>query len=500
MTTSEHTLTEHAAVKDLGRGVALVSLRARTPRVPTATINDDAHRVERRDADIIIRTPGGNGSQVLLAPTESMVVRKSLLGLVGGELLEDVGGADRFADAETALLDLQWRLNLLGHRVVAEEGPLPTGWSVSTPRARALRWKGVLTMIDTDLAMPLRGRLLSVAQVVAIAGSLDSSGTNTAVLDLQRSPGGDDVGDMVVPARGLAGSVGVDAALDDLAETRGVRKTIQDTRRVPRHLLLPLLRKALPTLLSPTGDDPAAALETASLMGLDQLLDDRLRVLTVCSDAEPSDRRCRVLSEELKGHVSHRIARTSTGIVSDDTRELPGWTADQVAWADVIVLEGVTLDDAPGAASSGLPLVADLTTLDVTGWLMNGPRTRYRAQALDDLISRADLVLAADPVQRDVLLGALAGTERINAEVYDDDPSLASLISIDPDGSLLAAYCLNPARAADASASKRLVTPPRPSDLAVTLQYLREGGLSMVAAKAMGRIRRLRHATTGKAE
>lgn len=498
MTTVERPVAGHVAVKELGRGVAVVTPGGRPPRVPADVIRHDARRIEHNDVEAVIHTPGGHGQFVLLAPTEVMVLRETLLDRIGSELLEDIGGTRRFADPETAMLDLQWRLNLLGHTVTAEPGPLPSHWSTSDRSATALRWKGVLTMLDTNLAMPLRGHLLAAAQLVAVPGSLHDSGTDTTTLDLQRFPGGDDIGSMSVPADGLAGAFAVDGALDDLAETKGVRKTVQQTRRIPRRLLLPLLHDALPHLLAPTGADPEPALATASLLGIDPLLVERLHVLVIHSDSEPAVRRASLLAERLADTVHLRFAETTTERVTDSGDELPGWTADHIPWADAIVLEGVTLDDAPGASASDIPLVADLSTVNITGWLMNGPRTRYRSQALDDLLTRADLVLAGDPVQRDILLGALAGTERINADVYDDDPSLASLISLDSDGSVLERFCRRPVRSADAAAGWFPSAPPRPSDLAVTLQYLRDGGVSLVASKAIGRIRRLRSESNGK--
>lgn len=498
MTTPEQALAGHAAVKDLGRGVVLVTIDGRPSDIAADILKQDARRIEHREAEAIVRTPEGHGQHVLLAPTQVLITRGTLLSRIGPELLEDIGGARRFADPETAMLDLQWRLNLLGHTVTAEEGPLPDRWRTTIRTEQLMRWRGTLTMLDTNLAMPLRGQLLAAAQLVAIPGALHASGTDTSALDLQRSPGGDEIGTMQVPTDGLVGAYALDSALSDLSETKGIRNTLQETRRIPRRLLLPLLREALPHLLAPTGADPAPALTTASLLGIDASLNERLHVLVIHSDSDTAAGRVLALAETLGDSVHLRLADAAVEKVSDGDEEIPGWTPDHIPWADALILEGVTLDDAPGAAASDIPLVADLSTMDVTGWLMNGPRTKYRSQALDDLLTRADLVLAGDSVQRDVLLGALAGTERINADVYDDDPSLGSLISVDPGGTVLERFCRRPVRSADAAASAFPVTPPRPSDLAVTLQYLRDGGISMVASKAMGRIRRVHNESNGK--
>jgi hypothetical protein len=114
------------------------------------------------------------------------------------------------------------------------------------------------------------------------------------------------------------------------------------------------------------------------------------------------------------------------------------------------------------------------------------------------MVSRADLVLAADARQRDLLLGALAGQVRVNAAVYDEDPSLTSLVRTDPDGRALAAFCRRPVRAADSNLPP-FVPPRKPGDMALAVKYLREGGPSVLAERVAGRIKRVyKHHTPRK--
>lgn len=165
-------------------------------------------------------------------------------------------------------------------------------------------------------------------------------------------------------------------------------------------------------------------------------------------------------------------------------------TAELTAWADVIVLGATTFDDAPGAAGTELPVVVDLSTVDVLAWLLEAPSSSDRSPALRDLMARADLVLASDARQRDILLGALAGQVRVNAAVYDQDPSLLSLVRTDPDGAALADFCRRPVRAADANLPP-FERPAKPGDLAMAVRYLRDGGPAALAGRVAHRITRL---------
>jgi hypothetical protein len=163
---------------------------------------------------------------------------------------------------------------------------------------------------------------------------------------------------------------------------------------------------------------------------------------------------------------------------------------EQPAWADVIVLIAATLDDLPGAAKSDASLVIDLSCVDLIAWLVDGPPSGHRSAALAAMLLRADLVLASDGGQRDLLLGGLAGQERVNAAVYDEDPSLASLVRTDPSGQALEEFCRRPIRAADSNLPP-FVAPTKMSDIALAVKYLREGGPVALAGRVTGRLRRV---------
>ena len=120
-----------------------------------------------------------------------------------------------------------------------------------------------------------------------------------------------------------------------------------------------------------------------------------------------------------------------------------------LARADAVVLRGVTLLDVPGLAFTRLPLLVDLRGTDILSLMRNAARTDGPGAALADLCERADAVVVDDDRTRDILLGALAGAHRVNDAVYDSDPSLSELVTVDPTGAAVLAFCRRPVRAAD---------------------------------------------------
>lgn len=188
--------------------------------------------------------------------------------------------------------------------------------------------------------------------------------------------------------------------------------------------------------------------------------------------------RATMLAEQVDGVRLVPTPSPNDGRVADDHHSL-----------DAVVLMSTMLDDVPGLSELDVPVVADLSHLDVMTWVVGGPDGE-RASALGRLVARADLVLAADPRQRDMLLGALAGRGRVNPTVYDADRTLESLVRVDTSGDALVAFCRAPARAADAYDAPPAL-PVRVGDVTKALTFLREGGIRMLAVRVFGRVRRV---------
>ena len=476
----------------VGRGVVITTIT-----VPGAETNVSSElreeavaRIESGAADAVCFTPQGGGRWVLAAPADVLLVDEAALQWIDSKLIARVQGNAGSADPRTAMLDLQWRLNLSGHRVLALEGPTVPR-DVTTVGEEQCRVATILTALTVLPGNSLRGLLTSVAQMYLVSSALHSASVDTTALDLQRSPGGDEVATLSIPASGLAAGLGLDTALEGIEATSRVRASVQLHRRVPDRALTPLMEPALAHLLgAESADDRARLSGLLDICGMRSALSEPIHLLIVAPDTGPARERADWLAQRVDAGMTVRIVGSDSGQVLEAGASVECPLHAQPAWADVIVLIAATLDDLPGASRVEAPVVVDLSTLDVVPWLLGGPPSSHRSGALQAMVTRADLVIAADARQRDLLLGALAGQVRVNAAVYDEDPSLMSLVCADDDGRTLAEFCRRPVRAADSNLPP-LVRPTKARDVAKAAKYLREGGPSMLAGRVVGRIRRL---------
>lgn len=317
-----------AAVHPVVPGVCALTVRGREACVPLNVLKGNAHDLLLGDAGALAYTRDDADVRVIGVLTDTLLVREELLDWLGREVLVDVGGEGRFADPETALFDVQWRLNLLGQHVVTVAGS-PRVEEPATDQGRMLRRRGLLTVLDVVLSDRWRGVLLPAAQLLAVTGALADSGTDTTTLDLQRSPGGDDIGDLRVPTRGLVGAYAVDGALDNLSDARGVRNYIQRVRRVPDVALAQMIAVALPTIL---GIDSAAHGREfdriARLTGLDEVMWEPMHVLVVTPAEGRGSARADELLARLGRDVRVRRVNGPANVVTEDGTVLPGLTAD----------------------------------------------------------------------------------------------------------------------------------------------------------------------------
>jgi hypothetical protein len=476
----------------MGRGLVItaITVAGAETSLSAALHQQAATQIESGAADAVCFTPEGGGRWVLAAPTDVLVVDEAALRWIDPDLISRIRGRLGPADPRSAMLDLQWRLNLNGHRVLALDGPI-------TPRRQATigdeqrRVSAVLTALTVLPGSALRGPLTSAAELYLVTGALAQASVDTSALDLQRSPGGDGVGTVSVPAWGVAASFGLDAALDGIGAAARTRASLQLGRRVPDRALTPLMETAVAHFVG--AEDAAEQARLARLLdvcGIRPALAEPIHVLVVAPDTGPARERADRLAESLDAGVTLRLVRAGTHQITEAGMTLDFPLHEQPTWADVIVLIGATFDDLPGAGRVEAPLVIDLSTTDVIAWLLDGPPSGRRSNVLQAMVMRADLVLAADVRQRDLLLGALAGQLRVNAAVYDEDPSLTSLVRTDDDGRALADFCRRPVRAADSNLPP-FVPPTKPGNMALAVKYLREGGPSVLAERIAGRIRRV---------
>jgi len=126
-------------------------------------------------------------------------------------------------------------------------------------------------------------------------------------------------------------------------------------------------------------------------------------------------------------------------VTLDDPAEIDA----ALASADVVISNGNLLHDYPQLADVTIPWVVDAYVPTPTEALAaNRHREfperlaghRLDTRAVNRFLARADLILCASERQRDLYLGILAATGRLNPYNYDKDSSLRSLIDVVPYG------------------------------------------------------------------
>lgn len=376
---------------------------------------------------------------------------------VPAALYREVGGFDERFFMFYEDVDLGWRLNLLGYRVRYVPGSVAyhkhhvTMKKFGNYRESYLLERNALLSMYKNLDDESLARALPAAMALAVRRSVARTGTDATMLDLQRSPGGDDVGTVEVEKMALTGPLAIDYFVEQLPSLVESRRELQARRRRSDRELFPLFRHAI---------EPAYAIESyltahtdlVAAFGIDEHFVSRQRVLVVTGEpllermAGPAIRAWEiahalapVAEVRLLSTAGVKVESPEFDVVHAHGREL----RKQTDWADVIVFQGFLLEGAPWLKESSKILVADvydpmhLEQLEQAKDL--GPSGRDRSirettRVLNEQLARADFVLCASEKQRDFWLGQMAGQGRVNAAVYDEDESLDSLIAVVPFG------------------------------------------------------------------
>jgi len=372
-------------------------------------------------------------------------------------LYREVGGFDERFFMFYEDVDFGWRLNLLGHRVqyvptsIAYHKHHVTMKKFGNFRESYLLERNALLTMYKNYDDESLAKALPAAMALAVRRSVARTGLDASILDLQRSPGGDDVGTVEVPKLALCGPLAIDYFVDQLPSLLASRTELQARRRRSDRDLLPLFREAI----EPAYGMPSylAAHEVLiEAFGIVEHFTSRHRVLVVTGEplldrmAGPAIRAWEIAKALAP---DHEVRLASTGGVKvkhpDFEVIMAGGSAlrDLTDWADVIVFQGFLLEAAPWLRDSSKIIVADvydpfhLEQLEQARDLGTEGRAtsiRETTRVLNEQLRRADFMLCASGKQRDFWLGQLAGQGRINAEVYDEDQSLDSLISVVPFG------------------------------------------------------------------
>src|SRR5665648_578169 len=184
------------------------------------------------------------------------VVKDVLFGtgaamFVRADVFRAVGGFDERFFMFYEDVDLGWRLNLLGHRVRYVPGSVAyhrhhvTMKKFGSFRETYLLERNALLAMYKNYDDETLARVLPAAMALAVRRSLARTGTDATSLDLQRSPGGDDVGTLEIAKMALTGPYAIDYFVEQLPSLIETRRDLQARRRRTDRDLFPLFREAI---------------------------------------------------------------------------------------------------------------------------------------------------------------------------------------------------------------------------------------------------------------
>ena len=436
--------------------------------VASKVLDWDAHRVDfvdasmtwfgagyKREVDDLAATHEETGAferprDVLFGTGAAMFVRS--------EVFREVGGFDERFFMFYEDVDLGWRLNLLGYRFryvptsVAYHRHHATMRKFGNYREAYLLERNALLAMYKNYEDETLARTLPGAMALAVRRSTARVDLDTAMLDLQRRPGGDDEEFVSIPKMALTGPLAIDYFLDVLPGLQADRERLQARRRRSDVDLFPLFRQALEPAY-PFTSYAAAHDDVVQAFGIDELFARRRRVAVVTGEplgprmAGPAIRAYEI-SRLLGAEHEVQLLTTSTlATIPGDGFEVRSAgrrvLREVVGWADIVVFQGLLLSFNPWIEDAEVVLVADiydpfhLETLEQERARPTDHRleiSRDTVDALNRQLRRADFMLCASEKQRDFWLGQLAGLGRVNPFTYDDDSSLRRLIDVAPFG------------------------------------------------------------------
>jgi GT2 family glycosyltransferase/glycosyltransferase involved in cell wall biosynthesis len=387
---------------------------------------------------------------VLFGTGAAMFVRK--------DVYETVGGFDERFFMFYEDVDLGWRLNLLGWRVRYVPGSVAfhkhhaSMNKFGSYRETFLLERNALFSMIKNYGDDALSRTLAPALMLAISRAAERGEIDPGALDLKRSPGGDDIGDMSVPKVTMAGVLAIADAATDVAGLWADRARLQEQRTRSDLELAPLFRQALEPAF-PLARYLKAHGELVESFGIADLFATRRRILVITGDplaakmAGPA-MRAWAIAEHLSVEHDVRLVSTSGASISDPRFQvsavgMPDQLKPHEGWADIIIFQGFAMASAPWLARSQKIIVCDiydpmhLEQLEQTRGQEGGQRTRDVANTttvLNQQLSRGDFFLCASEKQRHFWLGQMAAVGRLNPATYDADSSMSKLLAVVPFG------------------------------------------------------------------
>ncbi|MEV8437222.1 glycosyltransferase [Actinosynnema sp. NPDC051121] len=377
-------------------------------------------------------------------------------------VFRELGGFDERFFMFYEDVDLGWRMNLRGWRVRY----VPTSLtyhkhhasmsSIDSSRELYLLERNALAALyknfsDETLAKALPAALALVVRRATARGEIDAT-----QLEITRRPPDpeDDRAPVPVSRQALAGFLAIDQFVELLPSLAESRKAEQAARRVTDTDLVPLMRKAMEPAY-PLPRYLAAHDVLVEVFGLEEVFGRPRRVLVITGDAI-TDRmagpaiRAWNMADVLSGEHEVRLVtinplcappEASFPVLKVARRDLGA----QVEWADVIVLQGHALEFVPELKkpTSTKVVVCDIYDPMHLELLEQGKDATDEQRELDlvgvtkvinDQLARGDFFLCASERQRHFWLGHLTALGRLTPSLYDNDPTVRSLLAEAPFG------------------------------------------------------------------
>lgn len=391
---------------------------------------------------------------VLFATGSAMFVR--------ADVFREVGGFDERFFMFYEDVDLGWRLNLRGWRVRYQ--PTSVAYhrhhaSVSTvdgednARELYLLERNALATLYKNFSDETLARVLPAALALAIRRATARGNVDPTALEMTSTA--PDTGPTVaVPRTTLAGVLAIDQFVELLPALRDARAAEQAARLRSDADLIPLLRKAIEPAY-PLPRYLAAHDVLVDVFGIDEVFGRPRKVLVITGDAiaermaGPAIRAWHMAELLAAEHEVRLVTVNPRGESVDAPFAVlavrPRDLGDQVAWADIVVLQGHALEMAPelGQADSTTLVVCDMYDPMHLELLEQGKQDSEEKRArdlvgvtkvLNNQLRRGDFFLCASDRQRHFWLGHLAALGRLTPELYDADPTARSLLAVAPFG------------------------------------------------------------------
>lgn len=447
--------------------VAVLHGRPDVGAVASKVLDRDGERVDFADAGLTWFGMGySRGAGQPDAP-ERDVERDVLFGtgaamFVRASVVAELGGFDERLFMFYEDVDLGWRLTNRGWRCRFEPRSIAYHThhaSVSAvdddgARERYLLERNALCALYKNLDDETLARVLPAALALTVRRATARGELDPTQLEMTRSDETGEAAALSVPRSTMAGVLAIDQFVALLPELAQARAVAQAARTRTDADLVPLMRKALePAYPLPRYLEAHEIL--TEVFGIGEVFGRPRKVAVLTGDAVaermagPAIRAWHIAEVLAAEHRVRLVSVNPRGAPPDAAFEVHTCTQRElhahVEWADIVVLQGHTLQMVPELArmDSRTILVCDVYDpmhLELLEQSKQAPEATRSAdvagvtEVLNTQLRRGDFFLCASARQRHFWLGHLAAIGRIGPGIYDSDPTMRSLIAEAPFG------------------------------------------------------------------